>query len=153
MVRYILVGVWVCLVTIGALVFGASSRDKPPAPAEEIAPTLTQERTNLMSVPVIVNGDVAGYMITQLLYTVDTEAKKQLSIPLGTFINDEVFRIFYGAYSDTRSVELVQFDEVRQKIIDSVNQRFPHPVLQDLLVVQFNYISIEKVRERSGFLR
>ncbi|AQS40922.1 MAG: Hypothetical protein BHV28_01990 [Candidatus Tokpelaia hoelldobleri] len=153
MVRYILVGVWVCLVTAGALAFGAYSQDKSPAQAVEIPPTLTQERTNLMSVPVIVNGNVAGYIITQLLYTVDIDARKQLSLPLGAFINDEVFRIFYGAYSDTRSVEMVQFDEVRQKIIDAVNQRFPQPVLKDLLVDQFNYVSTEKVRERSGFLR
>lgn len=110
---------------------------------------INHERTGLISVPVMVNGKVAGYVIAQLVYTVDTEAKKQLSVPLGLFVNDEVFRVFFGSYSDTREIEKVEFDDVKRQIIDGVNQRFPEPVIKDILVERFNFVSAEQVRAQN----
>ena len=43
----------------------------------------------------------------------------------------------------------VDFDrtDVKQKIIDGVNQRFPEPVIKDIMVEQFNYIPADQVRD------
>ena len=68
-------------------------------------------------------------------------------MPLGIFVNDEVFRIFFGSYSDTKKIERVKFDDVKKQIIDGVNQRFPEPVIKDLMVEQFNYIPADQVRD------
>src|SRR5690606_8660034 len=103
-------------------------------------------KTDVMSVPIISNGDVAGYVVTQLVYTVDSNIRKKLSVPLEFFISDEIFRKFYGSYSDTKEVEKVSFEDVRALIISDLNARFPEPVIKDLLVEQFNYISAEEIR-------
>ncbi len=67
-------------------------------------------------------------------------------MPLEFFISDEIFRKFYGSYSDTKEVEKVSFEDVRASIIADLNARFPEPVIKDLLVEQFNYISAEEIR-------
>jgi hypothetical protein len=103
-------------------------------------------KTDVMSVPIISNGGVAGYVVAQLVYTVDSNIRKKLSVPLELFISDEIFRKFYGSYSDTKEVEKVQFEDVRASIISDLNARFPEPVIKDLLVEQFNYISAEEIR-------
>ncbi|ENS55805.1 hypothetical protein C036_02244 [Brucella melitensis F1/06 B10] len=85
-------------------------------------------------------------MVAQLVYTVDSNIHKKLTVPLEYFISDEIFHKFYGSYSDTKSVEKVSFEDVRSSIINDLNARFPEPVIKDLLVEQFNYISSEEIR-------
>jgi hypothetical protein len=99
-----------------------------------------------MSVPIISNGSVAGYVVTQLVYTIDSNIRKKITVPLEYFISDEIFRKFYGSYSDTKEVEKVKFEDVRASVITDLNARFPEPVIKDLLVEQFNYISAEEIR-------
>src|SRR5690606_29984316 len=103
-------------------------------------------KTDVMSVPIFSNGGVAGYVVTQLVYTIDSNIRQKLSVPLEFFISDEIFRKFYGSYSDTREIEKVSFEDVRASIIADLNARFPEPVIKDLLVEQFNYISAEEIR-------
>jgi len=152
MIRFIAVGLWVCLVAFGTLVLGVwmhGSQSQAGTTEENTAEKLqhvSHEQAHRMDVPVMVNGKVAGYVIAQLAYIVDSNARSQVSVPLGLFINDEIFRIFFGAYSDTSEIEKVKFDDVRQQIIDGVNQRFPEPVLKDILVEQFNFIRADQIR-------
>lgn len=149
MLRFIAVGLWVCLVTLGALVFGVQMTKSDSTKSEDrraLLSNIRQEHSELISVPVMTDGSVHGYVMAKLIYLTDSSIKNRLSVPLGFFINDEIFRIFFGSYSDTREIEKVKFDDVRQKIIDGVNQRFPEPVIKDLLVEQFNFISADQVR-------
>ncbi len=40
----------------------------------------------------------------------------------------------------------MKFEDVRASVITDLNARFPEPVIKDLLVEQFNYISAEEIR-------
>ncbi|MHC5308390.1 hypothetical protein [Bartonella sp. LJL80] len=149
MIKIVAVGLWVCLVALGTLMLGIKMNSVPSTAtaATDTTPRIDYDRTDVISVPIMVNGKVNGYIISQLVYTVDANVKAKISVPLGLFVNDEVFRAFFGAYSDTREVERVKFDDVKKQIIDGVNQRFPEPVIKDLIVEQFNFISADQVRE------
>ena len=70
-------------------------------------------------------------------------------MPVSYFINDEIFNQFYGHYSDVKDVQKVKFDDVRKSIIDGVNERFPQPLVKDLLVEQFNYITAKEIRDQN----
>jgi len=149
MIRIIAIGLWICAVAFGSLYF---SFQKGMLPSDEVATSpagfggLDYVKTDVMSVPIIANGSVAGYIVTQLVYTLDSNIRKKLTVPLEFFISDEIFRKFYGSYSDTKDVEKVSFEDVRASIITDINSRFPEPVIQDLLVEQFNYISAAEIR-------
>lgn len=148
MIRIVAVGLWVCLVALGTLMLGIKLNSQPDitSATENAASTVEYDRTEIMSVPILADGKVNGYVISQLIYTVDSSVKQKMNVPLGIFINDEVFRTFYGSYSDTKNIEMVKFDDVKKQIIDGVNQRFPEPVIKDLMVEQFNYIPAGQVR-------
>ncbi len=149
MIRTIVIGLWICAVALGSLFFavrqnyGSSGEVKAEAGGFG---GLDYVKTDVMSVPIISNGSVAGYVVTQLVYTIDSNIRKKITVPLEYFISDEIFRKFYGSYSDTKEVEKVKFEDVRASVITDLNARFPEPVIKDLLVEQFNYISAEEIR-------
>ncbi|AQX27715.1 MULTISPECIES: hypothetical protein [unclassified Bartonella] len=149
MIRMIAMGLWVCLVALGALVLGIRMSAVDPNSLEETSPIAVEigsNNTEIMSVPVLVDGDVQGYVIVQLTYVVDKTVEKEISIPIGVLINDTIFQYFWGSYSDVRAIEKVKFQMIKKRIIDDVNQRFSKVVLKDLLVKQFNYLSVDKIR-------
>ena len=148
MIRIIVIGLWICVVAFGSLYFAVQNSADP---SDEAASPggfggLDYVKTDVMSVPIITKGSVAGYVVTQLVYTVDSNTRKKLTVPLEYFITDEIFRKFYGSYSDTKEVEKVSFEDVRASIIGDINSRFPEPVIKDILVEQFNYISAAEIR-------
>lgn len=148
MIKIVAIGLWVCLVALGSLMLGIKTSAQPKAApvAESATSTIDYDRTEIMSVPILADGKVDGYIISQLVYTVDSSVKEKLKVPLGLFVNDEVFSVFYGSYSDTRHIEHVKFADVKQEILDGVNQRFPEPVIKDIMVEQFNYVPADQVR-------
>lgn len=152
----ITLGLWVCLVSLGALMLGINSykRDSNiPTTPVSISEEIGSSDTEIMNIPILVDGAVQGYLIAQLTYVVDKKAAQNIVVPVGVLIHDAIFQSFWGSYSNVRMIERVKFDMVKQQIMDQVNQRFSSPVLKDLLVKQFNYISVEKIRgatRRSG---
>lgn len=149
MIKTVVIGLWVCIIALGSLMAAikVGSTPKPAAAEEQAAPTVDFDRTDVMSVPILADGKVYGYIISQLVYTVDSNVKQKVNVPLGLFVNDAVFSALFGSYSDTKQIERIKFDDVKQKIIDGVNQRFPEPVIKDIMVEQFNYIPADQVRD------
>lgn len=148
MIKVAVVGVWICVVAFGSLYF--ATQQKAEATTNPHAATyfdgLDYVKTDPMNVPVIVDGRVQGYVISQLVYVIDSSVRAKLKVPAEYFINDEIFRLFYGAYSNTREVEKIKFDSLRKTIIDAVNKRLGEPVIKDLLVSQFSYLTADEVR-------
>ncbi|MBC2887550.1 hypothetical protein H7Q97_19415 [Ochrobactrum sp. CM-21-5] len=149
MIRILAVGLWICAVAFGSIFMAVRQNASSSGEAQAAVGGfggVDYIKTDVMSVPIISNSNVAGYVVTQLVYTVDSNVRKKLTVPLEFFINDEIFRKFYGSYSDTKEVAKVSFEDVRASIIADLNARFPEPVIKDLLVEQFNYISAEEIR-------
>ncbi|NKB84390.1 hypothetical protein [Brucella grignonensis] len=149
MIRIFAIGLWICAVALGSLFLAVRQNDAPSGEVQANAGAfggLDYVKTDVISVPIISNGSVAGYVVAQLVYTVDSNIRKKLTVPLEYFISDEIFRKFYGSYSDTKAIEKVNFEAVRASVITDLNARFPEPVIKDLLVEQFNYISANEIR-------
>ncbi len=150
MIRIALIGLWICAVALGSLYFAVWQNTATAAVTAPVAKeALDVGKTEVFSVPIIVGGTVQGYVVSQLAYTLDKGAKDAMDVPVAYFINDEVFRQFYGHFSDVKDVQKVKFDDVKKSIIDGVNARFPKPLVQDLLVEQFNYITSKEIRDQN----
>jgi hypothetical protein len=140
MIRTAIIGLWICGVALGSLYF---------AVWQNSATAAVDGKTDVFSVPVIIDNTVHGYVVTQLAYTLDKSVKASANVPVSYFINDEIFNQFYGHYSDVKDVQKVKFDDVRKSIIDRVNKRFAQPLIKDLLVEQFNYITTSEIRNQN----
>src|SRR5262245_33456619 len=98
MIKFIVAGLWLCAVTIGAVFYsfqlaGAKAAPEPP-PA--LLGGLDYVKTEVLSVPVLKKGGVNGYFLTRLVYTVDPQEAKKLSIPMDTLISDELYTYLFS---------------------------------------------------------
>jgi len=152
MVKFIIMGLWVLLVTLGGLFIGYGMTNKSQVESVDIEigaqGKRTQGSTETMNVPVMVEGGVKGYLLVQLTYIMDEKIQSDINLELAPFVHDAIFAEFFGAYTDVLQVEKMRFEPSRQRIIDNVNQRFGALILTDLLVQQFNFITVEKIREQ-----
>jgi len=152
MIKFIIMGIWVLLVTLMGLFFGYSMTANMPTKSLDIEIDGREKRaqadTDVINIPVMVESKVKGYILVQLTYIMDETVKSDMDLELTPFVNDAVFAEFFGAYTDVHQVEKLRFEPSRERIIENINQRFGMPILKDLLVQQFNFISMEKLREQ-----
>jgi len=152
LIKFIIMGIWVLLVTLGGLFVGNMMSDGEAALNTDIdkedEEKRTQANTDIMTVPVMVEGQVKGYILVQLTFVMDEKIKSEIDLPLVPFVNDAVFTEFFGSYTDVHQVEKVRFEPSRERLIANINQRFGMPIIKDLLVQQFNFITNEKIRQQ-----
>ena len=149
MLKTLLVGAWICGVTLASSYTAASWKTGAEADAEDVEfiDGLNYQKTDPINVPMIADGAIHGYVIAQFVYTADARTLKQLSVPPDPFILDEAFRTIYADERlDFRHLEKYDLGALTQRIAEVVNERFKAELLKDVLVEQFSYISSDEVR-------
>ena len=148
MIKFLVVGVWACLVTLGS-VFGATQWQKSRDAAKENAHAdLEVRKTRPLSVPMISEGKVAGYVIAQFAFTVDVKGiGAASSLPPDVFLLDEAFKTLYGDPKlDFRHLEKYDVGEFGKTMVSRVNTRLGAPVLTEVLLQEFTYVSRSDMR-------
>jgi hypothetical protein len=148
-IRLLMTGVWACIVTVGASLAISYWKESHAAlgPKQEYAAGLVYEKTRVLNVPMIAEGSVQGYVITQLVFTADATVLRQLPVPPEAFIVDEAFRNIYGDEKiDFKNLSRYDLAHFAQTVKERVNRRLQSNVLQDVLVQDFNYVSRDQIR-------
>lgn len=152
MVKFIFVALWISAATLGAVLYSfqlslARTEAEPPPP---FFGGLDYVRTSVLSVPVVKNGQVSGYFLTRLVYTVEPEQLKALSIPAEAIIVDELHSYLYGNpqvdFSDREKIDL---DAFRNGIRDAVNKRVGEQLVHEVLIEQLDYLSKAEIRDNA----
>lgn len=148
MLKLVLVGVWVILVTAGATYgsvhFGLGDLGGSEAGEDLGIETLTSELT---SVPVIRGGDVAGYVILQLSFGADKAALETQKIDPMPYIKDSTFRvIFTSSDLDFRRLKAGDLDQLTDRIAKEANRKLGEDVVRHVLFQQLNYVRKEDIR-------
>jgi len=158
-IKFIIMGLWVLLVTLGALFVGNTMTGAMTGGMSDIEPLdgeiaqekkRAQTKTDMINIPVMVEGEVTGYLLVELVFVSDEDVKSGIDLDITPFVNDAVFTEFFGAYTDKHQIEKVRFEPSRERIIDNVNQRFGRPVIKDILMQQFNFVTMDKIREQQN---
>ena len=152
MLRLAAIGIWVILVTAGATfasVFFSFLGDDP----EEKRPAIGIENlsTDMMSIPVIRDGDVAGYMVVQLSFAADRAVLEEgKSDPL-PFLKDAAFRtMFSDPGMDVRRLRKKDLDALTAAIAQEANHRLGKEVILNVLFREINYIRKEDIRNNTA---
>ncbi|MGE0211649.1 MAG: hypothetical protein AB7S41_08145 [Parvibaculaceae bacterium] len=151
MVKLLLSGLWICIVTLASsYAVVAWKADAVPDPKkEEFFGGLDYVKTGVISVPVIDEGEVQGYIVAQFVFTADGQTLRSLSVAPDSFIIDEAYRAIYaGEKVNFRRIEKYDLDALTKDIAVKVNERFKTDLVKDVLVEQFNYVSKEEIREK-----
>ncbi|MDR6658293.1 hypothetical protein AB7813_18830 [Tardiphaga sp. 20_F10_N6_6] len=149
MMKLLITGIWACLVTVGTS-FGISYWKETAAalPAKQDQPEgLVYEKVKVINVPMIADGSVQGYIVTQLVFTANAKVLRQLPVPPEPFVVDEAFRMIYGDQKlDFKNLGRYDLTQFAQTVRAQVNKRLQTDALQEVLVQDFNYVSKDQIR-------
>jgi hypothetical protein len=151
MIRLVLAGLWVCILTAGTSYGVAYWKETGNllAPKDEYLDGLQYQKTRALSVPMVENGSVQGYIVARFVYTVEARTLHQLSIPPDPFVVDEAFRKIYADERlDFRKLARYDLSVLTTGIKQRVNERMQADVIQEVLVEDFNYVSKEEFQQK-----
>ncbi len=143
MIKTLFVAIWCCGALLGAN-FGATyvmkmQAAKSLAPAEATA--FETRKSRELSIPIIRDGAVKGYVVVQLNYVVDLEAAKKLPAPPEAFVTDETFQLIYGDEKiDFSHLDRLDLGRMTETLIQRVNTRLRTNVITDMGVVEMNFL-------------
>jgi hypothetical protein len=149
MTKVLFVGLWVCLVALGSTYASIVWRASRPPPQQGDQPTESVEtlKTRLISVPIITKGSIHGYLMAQFAFTIEGKTLKRLTVKPDVYLIDEAFKILYGSdLFDFREVKAQELPAISKMIMDNTNNRLGGPVIRDVLIQEFTYLSKDQVR-------
>ncbi|NNF80089.1 MAG: hypothetical protein HKN05_18870 [Rhizobiales bacterium] len=149
MVKTILIAIWVCAVMASSVYATVLFRAAPAedAAADEFFGGLDYVKSDIISVPIISDGKIGGYVVAQFVFTIDGTILRKLSVPPNVFIIDEAFRaLFAGETVDFKDMKKYDLEGLKKKIVVNVNKRFKSDLVRDVLIERLNFIPLDKVR-------
>lgn len=141
--KQIIVGLWAVGVTLGAAYVAATSRMDAPLDDTPRLEGLRYTSLPTLSIPVVEEGRVSGYVVLRLVYTADTAVLNNLASSPDPFLSDEVFRTLYASaeteFGRLKRLDMAAFTEA---VRTAVNSRMGDEVIEDLLVDGLNYVDL-----------
>ena len=156
MIKLIAIGLWICAATLGAVFFAFQSAgtQADAAAKEEANPTmmggLDYVKTEVMSVPLVRDGEVQGYFLSRLVYTVNPEEMKKLTVPAQAVITDAVYSYVYTTPDvDFTRIDRLDVDAFRNNMRETINARVGHDLVKDVLIEQVDYLTKAEIRDNA----
>ncbi|HEU4987576.1 MAG TPA: hypothetical protein VFT89_10980 [Rhizobiaceae bacterium] len=152
MIKFVFAAIWICAVTIGAVFYSfqttqAKQNETPPAP---FFGGLDFVRTDIITVPVVKDSGVRGYFLARLVYTVEPEKLKSLSMPAEVLFVDQVYDHLYANpqidWTDRKSVDL---DAFKTSLRDSINERVGDKLIHEVMIEQVDFLSKAEIRDNA----
>ncbi|TIO13692.1 MAG: hypothetical protein E5X93_25190 [Mesorhizobium sp.] len=152
MIKFLAAALWICAVTLGAVFYsfqaaGERGVGEPPKP---MLGGLDYVKTDIISVPLIRDAKIDGYFLTKLVYTVEPDQIKKLSIPAPAIITDQVYSYLYSnPQIDFTKKDTIDLDAFRKAIRETVNARVGVELVHDVLIDQVNFLSKDEIRDNA----
>jgi len=141
-IRSVALSIWIAGVTLAAAYFGAtlSFHSIPPAPPAEEGPA--QITLKSMTVPIIANGVMQGYVLAQVTLTMKRDLLKTMPQPPDLAVADAVFKALYAEEQvDFKNLKKQDLDKLSKVILESVNARAGGPAVENVFIQELHYLS------------
>jgi flagellar basal body-associated protein FliL len=148
-IKTLLIGLWVCMVSLGSSYFFIHMQSKNAAhdPTEEEAAAIEFIKTDMVSVPIIKTGKVQGYLVTQLSFAVNAVETTKLSFEPTPYLIDIAYRILYeNSVVDFSHLQPQDLVSLTKKITAAANAKLGAEVVKDVLLNEINYVPRDEVR-------
>lgn len=144
------IGLWVCIVTLGAVYGSIYLATAPAGPSEEETKKAALElvRGEPITIPVIGGGDVTGYFLTRISFMMDKEKVKGQALPTTELMTDQLFTLLVGnKMVDIGNVSAFDVNGFREKIKTEMNARLGEGMVDQVLIEQLDYVSKDAARK------
>jgi len=153
MMRFLIIGVWALIVALGSSyasaywAAGAAHGDgKPPALAG-----LEYRKLPTLTVPMIIDGTVKGYVLAKLVFTADSGVLRTLTVDPTVFVVDASFaEIYINGRVESGRLTKYNLQDMLGRIKAAANTRLNGSVVRDVLVDSLNYIDKADMRANGG---
>ena len=125
MIRLVISCTWLILVTALSAYVAATwkSSESEAAVSLSNSPLIQRKKSAPINVPMIANGNVAGYIVAQFVYLTDEIALRDVRVPPEDFIADEAFRELYTSGVDFNHLEKYDVGRLTKVLAERVNHR------------------------------
>ncbi len=143
MVRLIVLALITCLSTIGGVYGGLFWKESAKAaPVKDAQAKLLVMKTNMISVPILTNGEVLGYIVARLQFTADADLVKLSSVQPEAFVADEAFRQIYETTpNDIKTGRKQIIKDLAASVAAGANKRLGRDVVKDIMIDSWTYLS------------
>ena len=142
-----LIGLWGVMVALGAAYMTATWDNGATAEtvrSEHEPAGLEFRRPGAITVPMIADGKLRGYVVAKVVFTADAQAIRHFPIDPQPFVLDEAFR---NIYTDGRiefdHMSKYNLDDITAKIKTAVNARLGAELIDDILIDELNFVDKE----------
>jgi len=142
-IRMILLAFVACLSTVGG-VYGAVTwkSSTNTGTSQDESHKLQMLKTPMVSVPILSDGQVLGYVVTRLQFAADAELLKESSVQPEAFVADEAFRLIYETTpKDIKAGRKNALKELSENIASGTNARLGRNVVKDVMIDSWTYLS------------
>ncbi|MDY8107740.1 hypothetical protein U0C82_01075 [Fulvimarina sp. 2208YS6-2-32] len=145
MIKLLAVGIWATLVALGssyAALSMSGGDEQAVAEAEsDFYAGLDYRSTGAITVPMISEQRIQGYIVARFVYTIDGKVAEKLTVPPEPFVLDEAFRRLYSSDDfDFDNPSRYDLKSLMTAIKVSVNERYGDEIVREVLIEQFDYI-------------
>ncbi|MFN7103028.1 MAG: hypothetical protein ACK4N1_10455 [Pseudorhizobium sp.] len=149
MLKLLLTGLWVCIVTLAAVYFSVQMAAPPPPVDEEAAKKEAFElvRGESLTIPVISDGMVTGYFMGRFSFMMDKEKIKGVDLPMTELMTDGLFTLLVGdKMIDLGNPSDFDLETFRTRIKDNMNRHLGDGMVSEVLVEQLDFMSKDDIR-------
>ena len=149
MLKSVIIGVWGVIMMGAGISLELALRKSPNSGAKDIstAEIIDQVVTETNGAPIIVNGQVEGYIVFRTRSVVDRSKLFDSKLDVAPFLLDATFASAY-TYFD-KGIPSIRPNDVQQlteKVADYANKKLGSGVVRSVELEQFNYVPRDKVR-------
>lgn len=150
MIKQLLFAFWICAVALGSaygMILWQLSGESEAKPEEVEKAVIEQVQTKRISVPVISDSVLKGYVLAQFTFHVDAQAIGKMTVRPDIYLVDEVFKAIYsGEAVDFRNPRNPDVSALSEMIKKQVNERLGDEFVKEVLVEELNYVPQERFR-------
>jgi hypothetical protein len=149
MLKFIIVGLVGCGAALGGVMVKKIMDEKSAAAATagENQQSLTQIKTEMTGIPVITQGQVAGYLVFQISSTVDSSKLPSPEFEVSPYLLDAAVRAGFQSMDDGIVKYNAAFlEHLTETVKRQTNQKLSTDAIVAVNVEAFNYIPKEDIR-------
>jgi hypothetical protein len=154
MLKTIGMGVWAIVVALVAGYMAATWNTGATVDivrAETKPSGIEYRHPSAITVPMISDGELRGYVVAKVVFTADAAALRDSPTDPEPFVVDEAFRhIYTDGKVEFDHLAKYNLDTITTDIRDAVNQRLGTDLVKDVLVEELNYVDREQLNRQTA---
>lgn len=147
MVRMLLLGLVVVIATLGGSYAAMQFPRGTPGTTEDAAEKSEVVKIDPISVPVVREGKIQGYVIGRFAFSAPASAVRKDKDTLILYVSEAIFRSVYEEEGlDFTSLKIIEVDKLIARMVEKANARIGQSMIVQIFVESMNFLAHDAVR-------